>query len=248
MKSLLQTIEKFYTRPVDIEFAVRCLGNRGRSECEITLLQCRPLSFRQEGQPIAIPAHIPRDDILFSASKLVPQGIVSSVRYVIWIDPRTYNRIPDADTRLQLARVVGQLNCALEDQPFILMGPGRWGSSNLSLGVKVSYADINNARMLIEVALAHGDQTPEVSYGTHFFQDLVESHIYPLPLYPDDDKTAFNWAFFENTPNVLAQITPQFLTYAPYVKVIDVAAVTGGHTIEIIMNGEQEKALAYVKR
>ena len=178
----------------------------------------------------------------------MPQGIVSGVRYVIWIDPKAYDQIPDTDTRLQLARVVGQLNYALEDEQFILMGPGRWGSSNLSLGVKVSYADINNARMLIEVALAHGDQTPEVSYGTHFFQDLVESQIYPLPLYPDDDKTAFNWDFIQNTPNVLGEIVPQHSRYAPYIKVIDVSAATGGHTIEIIMNGEQEKALAYVKR
>jgi hypothetical protein len=248
MKSLLQTIEKHYKRPVDIEFAVRRLGNRRSDKCEITLLQCRPLSFRQEGQPIDIPTHIPQEDILFSANRLVPQGIVSGVRYVIWIDPRAYDQIPDTDTRLQLARVVGQLNYALEEEQFILMGPGRWGSSNLSLGVKVSYADINNARMLIEVALAHGNQTPEVSYGTHFFQDLVESQIYPLPLYPDDDRTTFNWDFIQNTPNVLGDILPQHTRYAPYIKVIDATAVTGGYTIEIIMNGEQEKALAFVKR
>ncbi|MBN1583311.1 MAG: PEP/pyruvate-binding domain-containing protein [Anaerolineae bacterium] len=248
MKSLLQTIEKHYKRPVDIEFAVRRLSDRSADRCEITLLQCRPLSFRQEGQPIAIPAHIPPDDTIFSANRLVPQGIVSGVRYIIWIDPRTYDQIPDTDTRLELARTVGQLNYALEDERFILMGPGRWGSSNLSLGVKVSYADISNARMLIEVALAHGEQTPEVSYGTHFFQDLVESQIYPLPLYPDDDKTTFNWKFIQNSPNVLGEIIPQYAHYAPYIKVIDVSAVTGGYTIEIIMNGEQEKALAFIKR
>ena len=102
--------------------------------------------------------------------------------------------------------------------------------------------------MLIEVALAHRDHTPEVSYGTHFFQDLVESHIHPLPLYPDDDKTAFNWDFFENTPNVLNQITPEFSAYGAYIKLIDVSAVAGGYTAEIIMNGEQERALGYIKR
>ncbi len=246
MKCLLQTIEKHYQRPVDIEFAVQQLHNHDK--CQITLLQCRPLSFRQEGQPIAIPAHIPKRDIIFTANQLVPQGIVSGVRYLIWINPAKYDQIPDTDTRLQLARVIGRLNYALEGKQFILMGPGRWGSSNLSLGVKVSYADINNARMLIEVALARGDHIPEVSYGTHFFQDLVESHIYPLPLYPDDAKTAFNWDFIENTANALPGIVPEFAAYAPYIKLIDVPAATGGPLIEIIMNGEQEKAVAYIKR
>jgi hypothetical protein len=248
IKTLLQTIEKYYKRPVDIEFAVSRLDNKRSSKCQIALLQCRPLSFRQEGQLIAIPTHIPQNDVLFSANKLVPQGIVSDVRYIIWIDPRTYDQLPDADTRLQLARIVGRLNDALEGEQFILIGPGRWGSSNLNLGVKVSYADINNARMLIEVALAHRGHTPEVSYGTHFFQDLVESCIYPLPLYPDDDQTAFNWGFFENTPNTLARIVPEFTAYSPYIKLIDVSTVTDGCTAEIIMNSEQEKALAFIKR
>lgn len=257
MKCLLQTIEKYYKRPVDIEFAVQRIDNRAK--CEITLLQCRPLSFRQEGQPIRIPAHIPPDEIIFTANRLVPQGIVSDVRYIGWIDPNRYDAIPDVATKLQLARVVGKLNQALEGETFILIGPGRWGTSNLSLGVKVTYADINNAKMLIEVALAKGDHTPEVSYGTHFFQDLVESQIYPLPLYPDDSNSqssdsqgsqgvTFNWDFFNNTPNALAQVLPQYAAYEPYLKLIDVPAVAGGCRLEVIMNGEQERALAYIKR
>ncbi len=251
MKCLLQTIEKHYKRPVDIEFAVQRLSKG--EKCQITLLQCRPLSFRQEGQPIRIPAHIPPEDVIFTANRLVPQGIVSDVRYIGWIDPNVYDAIPDPDTKLQLARVVGKLNQALEGESFILLGPGRWGTSNLSLGVKVTYADINNAKMLIEVALSKGDHTPEVSYGTHFFQDLVESHIYPLPLYPDDagaspNEVIFNWDFFNNTPNTLAQVLPEYTAYAPYIKLIDVLAASDGHYMEVIMNGEQEKALAYIKR
>ncbi len=246
IKCLLQTIEKHYKRPVDIEFAVSRIN--GHEPFQITLLQCRPLSFRQEGQPIAIPAHVPPDDVILTANKLVPQGIVNDVRYIGWIDPNVYDAIPDAETRLNLARVVGKLNQALEGESFILIGPGRWGTSNLSLGIKVTYADINNAKMLIEVAMAKGDQTPEVSYGTHFFQDLVESHIYPLPLYPDDRDTVFNWEFFNNTPNALPHVLPQYANMAPYLKLIDVPAVTGGCYVEVIMNGEQEKAMAYIKR
>jgi len=100
---------------------------------------------------------------------------------------------------------------------------------------------------LIEVALARGNQVPEVSYGTHFFQDLVESQIYPLPLYPDDAGVVFNWAFFDHTPNALSQIMPECDGYARYIKVIDVLAASGGRYMEVIMDGEVEKALAYLK-
>lgn len=247
LKFLLKTIERHYNRPVDLEFAVREVGDRGDGQCEITLLQCRPLSYRQEGHSVQIPAHVPQKDILFSANRLVPQGIVSNIRYVIWINPAQYDRVPDQTTKLQIARVVGYLNHALEKESFILMGPGRWGSSNIDLGVKVTYADINNARMLVEVALQQGGHTPEVSYGTHFFQDLVESRIYPLPLYPDDPETTFNWAFFKNTPNILTHIAPQFAEYASYVKVIDVSMAAEGRYLNVVMDGEREQALGYLK-
>jgi len=84
--------------------------------------------------------------------------------------------------RVELARVVGRLNKALEGKPFILLGPGRWGSSNAQLGVPVSYADIYNSRALIELAVGPEGLVPDPSYGTHFFQDLVESQIYSLAL------------------------------------------------------------------
>jgi len=66
------------------------------------------------------------------------------------------------------------------------MGPGRWGSTNIELGVNTGYADIDNASVLVEVAREKAGQRPEVSYGTHFFQDLIESNILYLPVYPDE--------------------------------------------------------------
>jgi hypothetical protein len=145
-----------------------------------------------------------------------------------------------------VARTVGQLNQELKGERFILMGPGRWGSSNINLGVKVSYADINHASVLVEIALAHGEHAPEASYGTHFFQDLVESQIYPLPIYPDDPETLFNWEFFDNAPNVVTHILggrPR----CDCVKVINVPQVSGGRLLEIVMDGERDRALGYLR-
>ncbi len=143
--------------------------------------------------------------------------------------------------------MVGQLNQILEQKRFILMGPGRWGSANIELGVKVTYADIYNTAMLIEIGLAHGGSAPEVSYGTHFFQDLVEAEIYPLALYPDQGKTRFNWKFFRHAPNVLADLLPQYARYAEYVRVIDIPAAAQGRFLEVIMDDEKSQALAYLR-
>jgi len=247
MRCLLKTIERHYGRPVDTEFAIEIVRGLPRPELELSLLQCRPLSFREWGQPVHTPDDVPQADRLFTANRLVPHGIVSGVRYVVWIDPRSYDQIADPTTKSQLARVVGQLNQRLEGERFVLMGPGRWGSANVDLGVKVTYADIHNASALIEVALARGDHVPEPSYGTHFFQDLVETRIYPVPLYPDDPDTLFNWQFFDESPNVLAELVPEYTRYSTYVKLIDVPAVTDGRYLRIVMDGDEDKALGYLE-
>jgi hypothetical protein len=172
---------------------------------------------------------------------------VQEIRHIVFVDPEAYDRIPDETTRLQVARVVGRLNKLLEKKRFILMGPGRWGSANLELGVKVTYADIYRTAMLIEIGLPHGDSAPEVSYGTHFFQDLVEAEIHPLALYPEEDGVVFNWRFFRESPNILADLLPDSAGYAEYVRVIEVPAVAEGRFLEVIMDDEDSKALGYLR-
>ena len=77
------------------------------------------------------------------------------------------------------------------------MGPGRWGSrGDITLGVRVTYAGISNTAMLIEIARRKGSYVPDLSFGTHFFQDLVEARIRYLALYPDEDGILFNEDFF----------------------------------------------------
>jgi hypothetical protein len=239
-------LEKSYRFPVDVEFAVDILAERPRPQYVLRLLQCRPLTSREWGENLQLPEDVPEADKLFCANKLVPQGVVSHIHYIVYVDPERYSRIAEPSVKLEIARVIGRLNKQLEQERFILMGPGRWGSANIDLGVKVTYADIFNTRVLVEIAMGKDGETPEVSYGTHFFQDLVESGIYPLPLFPQDEGVIFNRAFFDRVPNMLAELLPGDAAYAEYVKVIDVRAASGGRFLELVMNGEQEQALAYL--
>ncbi|RLC67604.1 MAG: hypothetical protein DRI48_01865, partial [Chloroflexi bacterium] len=251
MRNVLGKLERYYGRPVDVEFAMkiadRCAREDGHPEFLLHLLQCRPLSNQEWGENMRIP-DVPPQDVVFLTCRLVPRGQVKGIRYVVYVGAEEYSRVPSYETRLELARVIGRLNKRLENECFILMGPGRWGTSNVELGLKVTYADIYNTRALIEIAQSPTDDTLEVSYGTHFFQDLVESRIYPLPLYPNAPGAIFNRAFFDEAPNVLGELLPGDAQYAPYVKVIDVPAATGGRYLELVMDNERDEALAYLKR
>ena len=246
MRGMLHVVEEAYGRPVDIEFAGDVISTYPDLQFKVALLQCRPLSLRQPDQHYAIPDDVPPDAILFTANRQVPHGFANGIRYVVYIDPRVYAHIPGAHTRFEIGRVVGRLNQALAGAPFVLMGPGRWGTSNAMLGVKVTYADIYNTKVLIEIAHEGEGSVPELSYGTHFFLDLVEADIYPLPLYPDDPSAVYKEEFFTSAANALPQLLPADESYAPYLKVIDVPAASGGRTLTIVMNAEQDKAIGYL--
>lgn len=246
MKTMLKKLERHYERPVDIEFTVELSPGYPKPSFKVYLLQCRPLSNREGMADVPLPVNIPAENQIFSSTHLVPRGAVDKIRYIVYVDPVRYSQIPSNSVRMELARIIGRLNKHLEGETFILMGPGRWGSSNIDLGVKVTYADIYNSRMLIEIAVARNGDMPELSYGTHFFQDLVESNIYPLSLFPDDSGTVFNREFFEQSPNILADILPKDNSYGDYIKVIDVSKMSQGKLLRVIMNAEEGKALGYL--
>jgi hypothetical protein len=246
MKTILKKLARHYERPVDIEFAVQLIPNYPKPNFKIFLLQCRPLNNRQWAQNVPVPEDVPLIDQIFSANRLVPSGVVDKIKYIVYVDPLAYSQIPDNSIRMELARIVGRLNKRLEGEKFVLMGPGRWGSSNIDLGVKVSYADIYNTSMLIEIAVSRNGLTPELSYGTHFFQDLVESGIIPLALHPDSPGVVFNYQLFSQAPNRLASLLPRDSLYADYIKVIKVSDVTPDKLLRIVMNAEEDKALGYL--
>ena len=97
--------------------------------------------------------------------------------------------------------------------------------------------------MLIEVARKKGNYVPDLSFGTHFFQDLVESGIRYLPLYPDDPGTVFNEPFFRKSANILARLLPDLAHLADTVRVIDVPEATGGQVLRVLMNADLEEAV-----
>jgi len=247
MRSVMNVLEEGYGRPVDIEFAGDVIATYPVPQVRVSILQCRPLSQRKDGDLCDVPDNLDENHIFFTARDQIPTGCVKDIRYVVYVDPRCYASIKDPNVRLELGHVVGRLNQALVGEQFILMGPGRWGSSNIQLGVKVNYADIYNTRLLIELAFEENGTVPEISYGTHFFQDLVEANIYPLPLYPDDKECVFNEELIRSAPNALDRILPADVGYAEYVKVIDLEEILPDHRLTVVMSSEDDYAIGYLK-
>jgi len=234
---LLHELEEGIGRPVDLEFA-----HDGE---HLYLLQCRVQSQSDEEAPAPIPRDIKRSDVVFSANRHVANGWVPDISHVVYVDPEAYAALATREELLRVGRAVSRLNELLPKRRFILLGPGRWGSrGDIKLGVSVTYADINNAAMLVEVARRRGGYLPEVSFGTHFFQDLVEARIRYLPIYPDDDGVLFNEPFLRRSPSLLSSIAPEFADLDDVVRVIDVPAVTEGRRLRVLLNSDLDEAVA----
>jgi pyruvate,water dikinase len=237
MHTILSILQEALDYPVDIEFA--------HDGTNYYLLQCRAQSYSEDGIPSAIPENVPPEKIIFSANRYISNGSVSNITHIVYVDPQRYGELKDHQALTAVGRAISELNKVLPKRQFILMGPGRWGSrGDIRLGVSVTYSDINNTAILIEVARKQKDYMPEPSFGTHFFQDLVESSIYYLPLYPEDAGVIFNEGFLTSQTNILASILPAFASLDEVIRVIDIPASTGGQALHILMDAENEKAVA----
>jgi hypothetical protein len=247
IRAILQKLERRYGCPVDIEFTVE-VTDGPQPNFRIYLLQCRQQSRRaNDDVEAAMPSDVPEDKLLFVSRRMVTSGAISGVRYVVYVDPEAFRQIDTSSIHMRLAKAIGRLNERLDDGPFVLIGPGRWGSSNRQLGVPVTFADIFNAKALIEVALGAGDQAAEASYGTHFFQDLVESGTYPLPIYPNEEGAKFSFSFFRDSPSIMIDLLPNREDLKPYLRVIDLDQLPGKPRLEIVMNAHQAQAVGYLK-
>ncbi len=239
IRELLKLLQSKLATPVDIEFAYD-----GK---DFYLLQCRPQSYGADAVPVAIPQNLPPDRVIFSAAQFVSNGKVPDITHIVYVDLEDYSQLPDPTAMRDVGRAVGRLNKLLPKRQFILVGPGRWGSrGDIKLGVPVTYSDINNTAMLVEVARQKGNYLPELSFGTHFFQDLVEASIRYLPLYPDDPPTMFKELFFLRSRNVLQDLLPEFAQIADTLRVIDVPMQTGGLILRVLMNADLDEAVGFL--
>lgn len=248
MRDILRLLEQHYQAAIDLEFTLSVHeDSKGKPELCLTILQCRPQSQLQITAAAALPANLPEEDILFQTRFVVPEGYIPCVDFIVFVPPEGYFKLASLGLRTELARCIGHLNAALADEKFICVGPGRWGSTNTDLGVPIDYGDIYHARALVELAGEGIGLPPEPSLGTHFFQDLLESQIYPLAILLDDAENIFKRSLFYGAPNRAAEriAVPEDLKDA--LRLIRIADFRPEHHMEIVMSDDKGIAVAFLR-
>jgi hypothetical protein len=221
MQKMLKTLENYYQYPVDIEFTVNFTDD---DAFKINLVQCRPLQTKGLKASVKLPENIKSEKVFFASEGHTMGGNISQlIKRIIYVDPQAYVETPTSQ-KYSIARLIGKLNRQITDReliPTLLLGPGRWGTTTPSLGVPVSFSEINKIIALVEVAYEGGNLMPELSFGTHFFQDLVESDIFYVALFPRKQGVVFNKNKLLEMPNLLTDFLPEEHKYEDVVKVYE---------------------------
>ena len=244
LRTVVTRLEQAYGVPVDIEFAWQ--------DGKLSILQCRPLTGRTTaGASVELPQVSNRERLLFETRRdIFRSAVAEAIDAIVTVSGEAYGQLETNADKLEVARLVGRVNRALKGRRYMLIGPGRWGSSNLELGVRVNYGEINNATVLAEVGSTRRGYTPEVSYGTHFFQDLVEADIIPLAIFPDEEHSFLDEAFLSRATNALAQLADTSTipaSVAQCVRVIDLAEAGRG-TLSIYLSADDERGIGVFEK
>jgi pyruvate, water dikinase len=204
LKKMMSAIQKEYNYPVDIEFTCNFTD---QGQFLINLLQCRPLQVGGIGAKVKIP-DIKSHNVFFELSANSMGGAISkSVDSVILINPKAYYELA-YNKKYDIARVIGKINHHFKDRDktIMLLAPGRLGTKSPELGVPVSFADISNINIICEVSYKDAGYMPELSFGSHFFHDLVEARIFYASILEDQSTIRFNRDFFKGMENKLKDI------------------------------------------
>jgi hypothetical protein len=217
--------EDAFGRPVEIEFAVR-LASRASDASEFGFLQIRPLVLSREGEELRIEGADP-GTLVCQSSKVMGNGRITDLRDVVVVDFHRFER-----TRSQeVAKSVAHFNAKLNEQgcAYVLIGVGRWGSTEPWLGIPVAWDEISGARAIVEAGFRDFRVTP--SQGTHFFQNLTAFQVGYFTVNPDAGEGFVDWEWLASSPAVEEDGCVRHLRFdAP---------------ITVVMNGKTSQGLIF---
>lgn len=224
MSDILKMLEMEYGSPVDIEFAVSSLNE---NEVKVNIYQCRPIQSTAS-QNVVIPEGIDHQ-ILFDVRRTsMRRSKVEDVDLIVWVDPLRYYQYPYS-RKPDVARMISNINehFAESGRKMALLVPGRIGTSSPELGVPVVYADISEFGIICEVAYGKAGYHPDLSYGSHMFQDLVEADVYYGALNENSKTRIYRPEMLEQFPDIFREIWPGEDEMSRIVKIYDVSKQGG---------------------
>ena len=205
MQRMMHLIQKEYGEPVDIEFTINVSESR---EYMINLLQCRPLQVFKDGGGVTVPENVRAEDILLE-TRHASMGLSREVKLdrIVYVDPVKYYQLP-YNEKTAIAALIGRINWKYRDTGthMILLVPGRIGTSSPELGVPTAFSDISGFDAVCEIAENRAGYNPELSYGSHIFQDLVEAQILYTAVFPGERTIRFRPELLRQVPNRIGEI------------------------------------------
>ncbi|HUX14745.1 MAG TPA: PEP/pyruvate-binding domain-containing protein [Spirochaetia bacterium] len=244
MRGLMRTIREAYGTHVDIEFTTNFSAD---GSYLINLVQCRPLQMQLGGKVLAPLPEVPNEDILMKAhGGVVGHSRMLEVDAIIYVVPELYGVMPE-QKRFATARLVGKIvhSRELDGKSIVLIGPGRWGTSTPSLGVPVSFAEINRVAVICEIDTMHEGLSPDLSLGTHFFNELVEMNMLYLAYFTGEKRNIFNSDLLAAAPNELSRYVPNGLGLLEGVRVIRTPLGDGKPLLYLNANSVDQVAALY---
>ncbi|HOD12060.1 MAG TPA: PEP/pyruvate-binding domain-containing protein [Candidatus Omnitrophota bacterium] len=227
MRAMMSILQKAYDYPVDIEFTMNFSDNE---KYRINLLQCRPFQVKGNILSIEAPQDLAKEKVLLETKgPVIGSSLATTIDRIIYIVPEHYAKLSMAD-RYAVARLIGRLTHLPEQGrklTIMLIGPGRWATSSPEMGVPVSFAEINTVSVLCEVVMMHEHLVPEVSLGTHFFNDLVEMDMLYFALHPERYDNILRSEFFQGSRNQLEHLLKDASSLSSVVRVIDAQEIPG---------------------
>ena len=248
LREILTTLARAYSHPIDIEFTANFVNER---DCRIGVVQCRPFQVQGRGATVAIPKRIADSRIvLHSRGPVIGHGVSTYIDRVVLVVPRVYSTLPMRE-RYAVARLVGEVSHLKGDRAagkLMLVGPGRWGTTTPALGVPVTIDEIENARVICEIVQMHRGLIPDVSLGTHFFNDLVEMDMLVFAVHPEHTTDRVNYDLIQGIPNRLHELVPQAAAFENVVRVIDFGPEQLWGCCCLHADSVTQEAIAYVKK
>lgn len=203
MKRMLHCIQEEYDYPVDTEFTINISDN---GDYSVDLLQCRPLQVQRSSGGTVIPEGIPEDNILLeNMSSSMGLSKASELDIIVYVDPVNYYNMPYRD-KPAVARLIGKINWHYRElnKHMMLIVPGRVGTTSPELGVPTSFADISAFEIICETEETKAGYNPELSYGSHIFQDLVEAEILYTAVFNNAKTIHFHPVKLQRCPDVIS--------------------------------------------
>ncbi|HME54909.1 MAG TPA: PEP/pyruvate-binding domain-containing protein [Candidatus Lokiarchaeia archaeon] len=245
MRQILKILDVAYENPVDVEFTANFSGP---DDYKINILQCRPLQVKRDVSIVTIPENIAEEDLIFTtAGPIIGNSVVMALDLLVYVESSKYGQMNDRD-RYEVARLIGKITHheSLKGKKIAIVGCGRWGTSTPSLGIPVSFSEINTVSIVGEIAEMHGELIPDVSLGTHFFNDLVEMDMTYFAIFPSREGNLIKKDFFAASPNHLEDYVAD---PAPWIETIYVVEANAGEDatgVAMYMNVMDQRGFCYV--